>query len=575
MDIKRLSKITLVLLFLVSIAQVTFTKYVPSLDGPQHLYAINILDQIIKGNPIVKEYFQINPVIVGYWFPHFIIGLFNLILPSWLAEKLYLIIYIIGMALSFRYLIQSIRPKTDSPLWVLIFPFIFSAYQLLGYYAFSFAAIFYFINLGYWFRNADRFNLKRGILFALLIIGLFLSHGLVFVFWCFSIAIVVLAQFAHHYLGNNSKIEWKPWITKIAFLGFAALPALVLWYHYIRNVMQINDVVSGYVTDKHHQILEFMRLRLLVGFDHKKESVTFIPLFILLVVLTAIVAYRFFKIKENKKIRIVLTTLTKDKNIFILISFFFFLLYFFAPNRISAGSLTNRFGLYIFYNLVVWLALNPFKPFINKITLLVIVISMIYTRTYHISVYKKLNKQITALKEVEKQVPPNSFVTEFLESPNWLHLHFAHYIGTDIPVISTNAPQCRGQFPLKLKYSDLPPIYLVNKEVTPKLNLYEREQKKHVKFVDYVVVFYDNLFWKSDENKERQELLNTFFEQTYVSKNKMVGLYKYHIPDGLSDSISIIQQNKPLILNLEKKAANNKTYLEDMVQIEALESYLK
>jgi len=53
------------------------TRYVPSLDGPQHICNANVIDQLVKGNPLFEKFYSINPVLVGYWSGHFFLSLFD------------------------------------------------------------------------------------------------------------------------------------------------------------------------------------------------------------------------------------------------------------------------------------------------------------------------------------------------------------------------------------------------------------------------------------------------------------------------------------------------------------------
>ena len=172
------------LLFLVpGLAQFWLTRYVPSLDGPQHLYNANVLVELLSGNEHFSEFFRVNPVLVGYWTGHFTLSLFTLIFPAWLAEKLFLTTYLLAMFFAFRYLVRSIQPGKDNLLVYLIFPFIFHNYLVLGYYSFSIAAIFFFLAFGYWIRKREQFRWKEMLLFGTLGLGVFLSHALVFLFF--------------------------------------------------------------------------------------------------------------------------------------------------------------------------------------------------------------------------------------------------------------------------------------------------------------------------------------------------------------------------------------------------------
>lgn len=135
---------------LLSLLQFWSSKYVPSLDGPQHLYNANVLVQLINGSSFFDQFFSVNEVLVGYWSGHFFLTFFKFFLPAWLAEKMFLSLYLISFVLSFRYLVRSVNQSRTNFVSYLAFLFAFHSYFLLGYYSFSIAAIFVFLSFGYW-----------------------------------------------------------------------------------------------------------------------------------------------------------------------------------------------------------------------------------------------------------------------------------------------------------------------------------------------------------------------------------------------------------------------------------------
>ena len=135
------------LLCIVSILPFWIVRYVPSLDGPQHLYNSHVILQVLQGSEIFREFFRINEVVVGYWTGHFALSFFNLFFPAWLAEKFFLSAYVVGVVFSFRYLVRSIYPEKQNLLVYLIFPFVFHSYFMMGYYSFSIGSRIFLLGL--------------------------------------------------------------------------------------------------------------------------------------------------------------------------------------------------------------------------------------------------------------------------------------------------------------------------------------------------------------------------------------------------------------------------------------------
>ncbi|HAB50947.1 MAG TPA: hypothetical protein DCE80_01985, partial [Ignavibacteriales bacterium] len=54
-----------------------------------------------------------------------------------------------------------------------------------------------------------------------------------------------------------------------------------------------------------------------------------------------------------------------------------------------------------------------------------------------------------------------------------------------------------------------------------------------IRFVDYIIIFYDKQFWNSKEDAENQVRIKCFFEHAYTSSNKLVSLYRFKVPDEI------------------------------------------
>ena len=134
------SKYLFYFVLVLNVVLLCFTRFYPSMDGPAHLYNSNILNHLIRGNTTLSEFYSINTVPIPNWTSHFLLSIFHIVLPAWLAEKALLVLYVSGMAFSFRFLIKELNPE-NIPLSILIFPFIYSFLFHLGFYNFSISFI--------------------------------------------------------------------------------------------------------------------------------------------------------------------------------------------------------------------------------------------------------------------------------------------------------------------------------------------------------------------------------------------------------------------------------------------------
>jgi hypothetical protein len=501
------------------LVSVSITKYIPSLDGPQHLHTINVLTELIKGNDFVAQYYQINPLPAGYWSAHFIIGFFHLFLPSWVAEKSFLYIYILGMFFSFRYLVKKLNHNPNSATSLLIFPFMFSSYLLLGYYTFSFAAIFYFLTLGYWFHISEKLLFSRLLIFSLLVAGIFFSHALVFVFFGITFTILLLPQLL------NKELTLRKRFYIFLKVAFVILPSLALWINYSIRVIKLDSTVKTDSITILEQWLEFFRIRLLVGFDHLKESIGYRVIFLLLTLLLVISIYYFVRRVFLNGINFKNGINGKTANIFLLTSMVFLVMYFFAPNRISAGSLTNRFGLYFFFNLIIWLSVQSFPRWINYLVIALVIPIFMASRLIHLQYYRADTSIINELKEVEAQIPPNSTVFLTSYATGWHNGHFGLYVGSDVPVINVLNPQCWGQFPVVWKFAEMPKLVMGDQEINPKISSIESTYST-IDTIEYQLVYYQKEFWSSPEDEDRKQLITRCYDSIYRSSEGNISLYR-------------------------------------------------
>jgi len=382
-----------VLLFTVGLLPIWVFRYVPSLDGPQHLYNAHVIIQLLKGSDLFSEFFRINEVVVGYWTGHLALTFFHFFLPAWLAEKFFLSAYVLGVVFSFRYLVLGIYPEKQNLLVCLIFPFVFHTYLLMGYYSFSLAVIFFFWALGYYIRHVDSFGGKEMMLFAGLVLGVFLSHALVFLFFGVAFLIYFVATSIYSLVDEEQKGVWKTIIQRLWRVAVSVLPALFFWGVYLRAVMGINPGVAAAPHYKMELVKFLLRIRQLVGFHHERESPAYYVLFGLLVLLCLVVVFQF--IRKRRKGEGNWWELFDGSYAWVFISLLFLAAYFFAPDRISAGSLTHRFGLFFFLALLVFLASRPMPRWAQLLALLVVFGVLGSSRMIHGIFLAQLNEDIS------------------------------------------------------------------------------------------------------------------------------------------------------------------------------------
>ena len=518
----RHERYVFMLFLVITLLQLWLTKYVPSLDGPQHLYNATVLANLVKGNELVKLFFTVNDTIVGYWTAHALLAFFTVFLPSWLAEKLFLTLYVLGMVFAFRYLVKSINPSRGNFVAYLIFPFVYHMFILMGYYAFSFAAIFYFLGFGYYVRHRETFSWKQMLVFGLLLVLLFLTHGLVYILFLLSIGLFVLVTAAGRFFSSPEPGWFRGRMNVGIRIILAAIPSFVLWILYIRTVISLDNTVAGAGESLGELVRYLARIRQLVGFHHELEAIGYIPVFILLVLLTIVFIVLFAGGLKDRTTH--WNELFSMKNSWMILALFFLALYFFAPNRISAGSLTHRFGLYFFLLVVTWLSMQKWPKTFQVLTVIVVLFSITYARTTQHRFYVRLNKDIRDLTELTDYMEANSVVDYRLKSNNWTHIHFPLYAALDKPLVHLRNVQCWGQFPMVWNYDDIPRTYAGDRPVRPS-GAVEISKDHPIRQIDYITVFYVDRFWNDSTEAEWHTVLSEDYEEVHVSELGRAGLY--------------------------------------------------
>ena len=502
-------------------------RYVPSLDGPQHLYNSHVIMQLLAGSDIFREFFRINEVVVGYWTGHAGLSVFNLLFPAWLAEKLFLTAYVLGMVFSFRYLVRSIHPERNNLLIFLIFPFAFHMYLLMGYYSFSLGAIFYFWAFGYWIRHQEEFRIRQMILFGILVLLIFLSHAMVFVFFGASFLLYFLLNSLHAWSPGKTEgtgMNLRTFLSRAGKLALSVLPSLVFWGLYIRAVMGINPTITATGYYKMELFHFALRIRQLVGFNHEMESPAHKVLFVLLALLSLVVVIQYIRRRQQREGHWL--DLFDSGYVWLSVALLFLVAYFFAPDRLSAGSMTHRFGLFFFLALLICLATRPMPKWIQLLSLLVVLGVLGSTRIIHSYFYNKLNEDILEIREMAEHMEDASTVYSLNASNNWVHRHFQLYAADEKDLVHLKNPQCAGQFPVKWNLASLPECYAGDQWVKPDRAQDIRGKGHRQLQIDYITVFYQKEFWEAEDNQKWQEILEEHYELVMLTSRELGALYR-------------------------------------------------
>jgi len=509
----------------ISMFQFLRFEYIPSLDGPQHLHNAYVLKDLIFDRGDVRDFYNINPLPVGYWTAHTLLTLFTFIFPPWLAEKLLILTYVAGMALAFRYFLRSINKNVNPVGLYLIFPFIPSLFILHGYYSFSFGFIMLFVTLGYWNRIGRNPDTIAWVKFSLLLLLFYFTHGLVFTFFLGAFLIQYLYESVIDWMERKINGEDLPKFGIRALkMMFAFVPVLIVLFIYSRSVFSMGSGFDPNPVGLKEQLLQLFRITPIIGFHHEMESVYTKPLFLCLMgVVFFILASGLVRIWSGK---VSPRTIILDKsNVYLLISLLFLFVYLLDPDRFFSGSMNMRVGFLFFLFLIMWIPFKRVPALVNLVMGMVILFAVIYHQALMPYFYKPQVKLILELQELDPFIDDGASVLVLRESDNWLHGHFGLYLGLNKHTINLNNPQCYGPFPLIWDRENSSAFFAGDMQVKVtglgRLDpeLYPSRQ------VDYIVVFFHDKYMEKKENEVWKDILENEYQLLKLTSNKSAGLY--------------------------------------------------
>lgn len=475
-------------------------KFFPTMDGPAHLYNSQIINSLISNEGIMDQFFQFNNDLVPNWSGHFLLAFFNFSFPAFIAEKILLSIYLIGLPYAFRILIKTVSP--DNYLFsYLIFPFTYSFVFILGFYNFSLAIVLMLFSITFWIKNDPQIHTikNRLILFSLLTATYF-SHLVVFGLTILTISFyLVFKEFSKSFDGEITIKNFIKHLKKIALKGLilfvSSIPALLLSIDYFIKRPTSNNVFTP--MDK---IWEWVySIQPIIAYNTPIELVYTSKLFYLLT-LTFILAviFRIVKILRSKSTNINRKTVASSalpNDVWLLTAFVFLMLAFVLPDsNSSAGYVTVRLIFLFFVFLIVWLACQKFPTWYS----FAVVISFLYLNSklnnYYKPVITELNMLAVQCENAAKYIPENSIVAVHSYHDNWLSNHFSNYLGVDKPmVILENYEGATDYFPVQWNLRTLPTLYINGEDLRtePCFNWLREGKNKH-KNVDFLFLFGDS-----------------------------------------------------------------------------------
>lgn len=503
-------------------------RFVPSLDGPQHLYTARIIHELLLGDEFMHTFFRLNPLPVGNLGSQYLMALLLFIFPAWIAEKIFLSLCLIGLALSFRYFIKSVSCH-GSLIYLMIFPFGFTSLFMFGYYNFSLAFIPFFIALGYFNKLENRYLMRDVLILMMLCILIYFAHAIVFIFFLLIIFLQFIFEFSYPIIINNKQNDKLSSILKrYGFIAVSCFPALILLFLYFFSIYNENvEPVSFSLNKATGSLTDLYRLKILIGFHHGEEAGPNTLLFWILIALTIMVILSFFRFFRNIiKLEDSDTVPLEQKKWAFIVSVLL-IVTLFIPDQLVTGSMSARFCVLFFFSLITLFSLQTFPRIIMISAIVLILASFSWHRVVIFKYYKGLNNEIAAMEQAGEHIQPGSVIYPVNCSDNWLHNHFHCYLGVDKPIVDMRMPQASPEMPVIWNFEKMPGVLLgeLNQEQAG-ANWIRGNTTLEPVPADYFFI------WKAQRMEEEPgvipllEKISPFYSPEYRTSDGSVLLYK-------------------------------------------------
>jgi hypothetical protein len=526
MNLKILEKYIFILIVLLNLIPILSGKFFPTVDGPAHLYNAKLITYLLFENHAnLETFFSFNSEPVPNWTGHLILTFFSSFLPGFLAEKMMLLLYMIGFPFAFRALVRTIAPQH---IWssYLIFPFTYSLVFFFGFYNFSFSLIFLLITLNYWIKHDTRgFTKKSVFILFLLILASYFSHIFVFGILLFSIGL---------HIGHKAIFQWmeKQQFVRTIFIDAlkkagilliaSGLPLILFAQYFLLRPNLHQDVF--YETHVLIDWLKNMRPIIALHFDNEENYTKILAwLYLALTIIALFIWLNGLRkaFGASQSMRHVLIKSTKSSGFWLLAALFMLFLYFKLPESDGYGGFISiRLGMLFFLFYALWLATQKMPVFIGVLAALIVLFCNFKLNFFYLEETRKHNQIAVECHRAADFIEPNSIVLPIDASDDWFDIHLSNYLGVDKAMVILENYECNhGYFPLVWNKQKMPTTVLgtLTPDDLPCVHL-KHGFSSATKSVDYVFVLGD-LRTENDCHNKIQNVINEQFSLVYSTEN--------------------------------------------------------
>lgn len=180
-------------LALLEIVPIWTVKYVPTGDGPSHVYNAWVMHALARGDapPKIEAAYRIDWRPHPNWTGHAFMALAMFVVPPLVAEKLLLTLIIVAVLAGSWMLMTAVDPRNDVYAFLAL-AFTYPQAFFAGFFNYSLSIGLFLIILTVWWRRRDRPGVATLIAIAALLVLCYFTHVLATAFACAVIGLLSL-----------------------------------------------------------------------------------------------------------------------------------------------------------------------------------------------------------------------------------------------------------------------------------------------------------------------------------------------------------------------------------------------
>jgi hypothetical protein len=409
-------KIAYCFLLALHVGLVWLVPYLPTQDGPSHVYNLFILHDLLNGGKEWGNYFTYHVhAVPNLGFEAVAYPLLDFF-PPLITEKIFVSVYVIIMGIVIPLFLRTFG-RSSLPLAYLMFPAIFNFTLLMGFYSYALAVVLCLLGVSVVWKVRERTAGCKFIIYNVCGCMIFYAHLIPFVFFLLALLAITLAE-----TGTTRKL-----FGNLLKLSIILSPSLLNFLYYLAQ-------------GKGHMMTRQISR---TGFDYLIKDLFFfstvafsiwqvVPAFILLF-LVALGSY--MSLKYYCRNRENFTESSPEKKTLVIFLAMLTLIYFLAPFRFGGGSYFNERLPWVI--LLVMLPLLYYPETAQRKNFLTIAGFAVAVAFWfcNLAVFTQQGKMVGAyLRGLQAGLPERAFVMTYkTKAPEWSRIdvlmHAAAYYG--------------------------------------------------------------------------------------------------------------------------------------------------